>query len=231
MNVGRYGVLLKALSSPRVRSMKLPAAGLFLYMDEDLGFGRVKLGSGSRFDVLPVQSTSMVPGGKFAMSITDAWAVPEAGADGAMHKENWTTFNPALGEITLTARLRSTCLFEESNVKAQRMHLIVPFVASEDAAPFASFRALRMEGTCIVEEDGDDAVSSEVSFVSYPVEVDKTPVSCSHLSFASLYPDEGFVISLFNFGSLDPRVVGVRWSAGCAVPHSSTRLITLSLKI
>ena len=132
-----------------------PAKGLFLNLSEDFEFGRVKLGSGSTFDVIPAQTMSGSDVMKMAMTIKDDWAIQEG--------KQWVFFSPLQGgrEVVLIDRLSEGCFFTELNVKKDgRMKLVVENEGGE-------FQ-LRMQGNRIRDFDDGDAESSEVSMEPYP---------------------------------------------------------------
>ncbi|THH06244.1 hypothetical protein EW146_g9673 [Bondarzewia mesenterica] len=140
-SVGEYGVELRAQAT---RST-LPLRGLYLNFSDNFAFARVRLGSGTKFDVLPVHATlenvlyGMTVGGK------------------------WVTFNIARKELVLTEKMRDGSLFKKSNVKLKRKAMRI--VVENEGISYQ----LRMQGTRIREFDGEDAESSEVSMVEYPL--------------------------------------------------------------
>ncbi|THH20746.1 hypothetical protein EW146_g693 [Bondarzewia mesenterica] len=140
-SVGEYGVELRA-QDPRSTP---PLRRLYLNFSDDFAFARVRLGSGTKFDVLPVYATSekalyaMTVGGK------------------------WVTFNVARKELVLTEKMRDGSLFKKANVKLKKKAMRI--VLENEGISYQ----LRMQGTRIRERDGEDAESSEVSMVEYPL--------------------------------------------------------------
>ena len=147
-SVGEYGVELSAQASLATRAL-LPARGLYLSFPEDFPFARVRLGSGTKLDVLPAYATSE----------TVLYAMAVGG--------KWVTFNPAKGELVLSERMRDGSLFKKANVKLKKKAMRI--VVESGGAGYQ----LRMQGTRIRKADGEDAESSEVSMAQYPMENDK----------------------------------------------------------
>ncbi|ETW77754.1 hypothetical protein HETIRDRAFT_453887 [Heterobasidion irregulare TC 32-1] len=148
-SVGEYGVELSAQASIATRAL-LPARGLYLSFPEDFPFARVRLGSGTKLDVLPAYATSETV--LYAMMTVD---------------RKWVTFNPAKGELVLSERMRDGSLFKKANVKLKKKAMRI--VVESGGKSYQ----LRVQGTRIRKADGENAESSEVSMVEYPMENDK----------------------------------------------------------
>lgn len=125
----------------------MPPSGLFLKFSDGWDFARVKLGSGSRFDVLPVATASGKEGAAWAMLV----------------KEEWVFFNGIKNEVKLTKKLMDSCLFMVRNVKEKKMTMKIVTVP-KDGVQYQ----LKIQGFKIKEFDGHNAESSEVSLVDYP---------------------------------------------------------------
>jgi len=140
VGVGNYGIKLRAQGK---KASPGPPRGLYLNFSENFPFARVRLGSGTAFDVLPAHATRDKELYALAMG------------------EKWVMFNIARQEAGLKDEITDKCLFSKSNVKKKTMRITV-----EDNGRTYQ---LRMQGKRIKETgDEEDAESSEVSFVSYP---------------------------------------------------------------
>ncbi|KAJ3558331.1 hypothetical protein NM688_g993 [Phlebia brevispora] len=160
--VGRYNVQLraKAEAAPKRKSKVpsttttqdvLPTKGLFLYFKDGWETARVKLGSGSSFDVLPVHTKSG------SMNIDHCRYAMKLGA-------RWVFFNGVRGEVTLADQLKNGCFFTESNIKrnAGRTKVVTPAVSGQRRYQ------LKVQKTMIDEDDEDSQESSEVYMARYP---------------------------------------------------------------
>ncbi|KAF8517816.1 hypothetical protein JB92DRAFT_3113324 [Gautieria morchelliformis] len=143
VGVGEYGVKLGAKDTTKGSATTLPPRGLFLSFSEDFPFARVRLGSGTAFDVLPAQVTSEKV--QYAMAVGGKWAM----------------FNTAKKEVVLSDKITTGCLFTKSNVKVKKrvLRVVVETVGGN--------YQLRVQGKRIREFDGEYAESSEVSMVEY----------------------------------------------------------------
>ncbi|KAI0941799.1 hypothetical protein AcW1_003594 [Taiwanofungus camphoratus] len=140
VSAGEYGVRLRAQG----KTTMLPPRGLYLNFSEDFEFGRVRLGSGTIFDVLPAHVT------------------PEKVLYALAVGTKWVMFNNARKEVVLTENMRDGCLFMKANVKIKKKTMQI--VVEKEGKSYQ----LQMQGTRIREFDGEDAESSEVSMVEYP---------------------------------------------------------------
>ena len=110
----------------------------------------MRLGSGTKLDVLPAYATSETV--LYAMMTVD---------------RKWATFNPAKGELVLSERMRDGSLFKKANVKLKKKAMRI--VVESGGKSYQ----LRVQGKRIRKADGENAESSEVSMVEYPMENDK----------------------------------------------------------
>ena len=117
---------------------------------DDFGFGRVRLGSGSKFDVMPAEIVEK-SANLYAMSVTPA----------GQGKREWVTFNPnsTTKKVGLSETMIDNCLFE----KISRREISFKIVASSGGVKLQ----LRIEGQEIDETD-EEMESSEVSWVRWP---------------------------------------------------------------
>ena len=124
----------------------LPPRGLFLSFKGDFGFGRVRLGSGTQFDLMPAQVTTAKKMVLYAMVTTD---------------RKWAMFDPTdKNEVRLTDKMRDGCLFRKYKKEPNKPHFRI--VVQVDEVDFQ----LRMEGNSILESDEDEE-TSEISFVPW----------------------------------------------------------------
>ena len=149
------GVKLRAHGIPR-QLRELPRGGLYLDFPPTLPFARVRLGTGYPVDLLPAQS------GGVPMHVM-AVATPAG--------ERYAGFNLGRGEIVLRERIREDCLFEwfrgKPTKQGEETVQIKILKDKEDVEGKAKVQ-VRVQGTAIREFDGEDAESSEVSFVDAP---------------------------------------------------------------
>ena len=149
------GVKLRAHGIPR-QLRALPRGGLYLHFPATLPFARVHLGAGSPVDLLPAQS------GGVPMHVM-AVATPAG--------ERYAGFNLGRGEIVLRERIREDCLFEWFRGKPTKQGeetVQIKVLKEKDDVEGKAKVQVRVQGTAIREFDGEDAESSEVSFVDAP---------------------------------------------------------------
>ncbi|KAJ3559588.1 hypothetical protein NM688_g260 [Phlebia brevispora] len=172
VGVGKYGVHLRAREGPkrsdRTRAVEpdsrrppppMPAKGLFLKFSEDFELARVKLGSGSPLDVLPVSTLSGATDTLYAL------LYDSRSEDPYLTKSTWfwVSFNGIRSEVKLVEKLTDSCLFTVNNVKEKRKAMRVV-----TAPKHGKYYQLKVQSYRIREFDGDDAESSEVYMVEYP---------------------------------------------------------------
>ncbi|KAF8340101.1 hypothetical protein F5887DRAFT_1191767 [Amanita rubescens] len=148
-NVLQTGVQLRATEIRKDPTLpKLPSRGLFLSFKGDFGFGRVRLGSGTQFDLMPAQVITAKKGiVLYAMATTN---------DG-----KWAMFDPTdRNEVRLIEKVRDACLFKKYKKEPKKEHFRL--VVQVDKVDFQ----LRIEGDSILESD-EDVEGSEVSFVPW----------------------------------------------------------------
>lgn len=126
----------------------LPSLGLYLNFSDGFPFARVRLGSGTKFDVIP------------------AYVTPEKDHYALTVGDKWVMFNVANQEVVLTEWLKDSCLFQKRDVKVKKKAMRIVLEAG------GKFFQLRVQGTQIKDWDDDDE-TSEVSMVEYPLDDDK----------------------------------------------------------
>jgi len=149
------GVQLRAHGTPR-QVRELPLGGLFLSFPSTFPFARVHLRSGTPVDLLPAQSGG-VPMHLMAVSTPSGM--------------RYAAFNIGKREIVLREKIRDDCLFELVSGKPSKQgEETIQIKIPKDMADVEGKEKfqLRVQGTAIREFDGDDAESSEVSFVDAP---------------------------------------------------------------
>jgi hypothetical protein len=125
----------------------LPSRGLFLSLG-NFGFARVRLGSGTEFDLMPAEVVSSDPRTLYALAV----------AGGG----EWVNFKVMENRVELSEKMKDGCLFMQSFQKNSRTWLKIVVKNAQDKEYL-----LKMEGNSIKEYD-EDAESSEVSFVENP---------------------------------------------------------------
>jgi hypothetical protein len=128
----------------------LPSRGLFLSFLQNFGFARVRLGSGTEFDLIPAEVVSSNP--------KDMYALAVAGGG------EWVIFKIMENKLELTEKMKDGCLFMQSFQKKKPPTWLKIVVKNAQDKEFL----LKMEGKSIKEYD-EDAESSEVSFVDNPL--------------------------------------------------------------
>ncbi|KZT11212.1 uncharacterized protein LAESUDRAFT_710796 [Laetiporus sulphureus 93-53] len=144
-SLGDYGRRIRAYTPKEKRAgpATLLERGLYLSFRKNMDFARVRLGTGTQFNVLPAE---VAPG-------KDLYVLEIAGAQPG---RRWVEFIPAKSEAVLTDQVKDACLF-----RIVRQEDRARIVVQQDG----SAMQLRMQYTRIKEADGEDAESSEVSFV------------------------------------------------------------------
>lgn len=141
----KKSIQVRAYAPPGRKTLpKLPDKGLFLSFEGGMGFGRVRLGSGTKFDLMPAQSTHLKNG-----QYTDEYSL--ATTDG-----KWVTFDcdsPRVSKIV--QEMNDGSLFKIDSKKK--------VIVEQKGKSYE----LKMEGSYIKEYD-ENAESSEVSFQNYP---------------------------------------------------------------
>ncbi|KAG8779907.1 hypothetical protein FRC15_009857 [Serendipita sp. 397] len=157
-------VMLRGWGDPRGKKYSVPR-GLHLIFPEDWTFGRVRLGTGSKFDVIPVYSGP--EGDRYALWTTATSATGK-----------WVRFDVPQDQVELVDILKDESHFAKSNVsKTGWMKIVIDGPKEDGAAP--KRYQLSLAGTMIMEGDPDDEETSEVSFVEYPKEEDDKIVKIS----------------------------------------------------
>ncbi|KAF7792464.1 hypothetical protein EIP86_003503 [Pleurotus ostreatoroseus] len=151
--VGKYNVQLRT----KDLSPELPKKGLFLYFREGDDLARVKIESGSSFDVLPAQTRSGDPNPKLvrsAMSLGDRWVY----------------FNGRRSEVRLEDELKDGCFFTETNSKPKKMQIATPAIPEQSDRQDKTRYQLKVQRQLIdnLDEDDEDTTSPEVFMVQYP---------------------------------------------------------------
>ncbi|KAH7907763.1 hypothetical protein BJ138DRAFT_441680 [Hygrophoropsis aurantiaca] len=148
--LGRYQVKLRAQEG-RAKpppGTELPRLGLFMNFSDDFPFARVRLGSGTVFDVLPAEAMASSEKLYYALAV------------GA----KWVLFNPKKKEAVMSNNLQDGCLFWISRQKKKGLGLVF------DRAVDGEEWQLKMSGEMISDIDEDDMESSEVTLVKYPAD-------------------------------------------------------------
>ncbi|KAG8802280.1 hypothetical protein FRC16_010022 [Serendipita sp. 398] len=159
-------VMLRGWGDPRGKKYSVPR-GLHLIFPEDWTFGRVRLGTGSKFDVIPVYSGP--EGDRYALWTTATSATGK-----------WVRFDVPQDQVELVDILKDESHFAKSNVsKTGWMKIVVDGPKEDGTAP--KRYQLSLAGTMIMEGDPDDEETSEVSFVEYPKEEDDKIVKISFI--------------------------------------------------
>lgn len=150
-----FGVKLRAHGIPR-QLRELPKGGLYLHFPPNFPFARVRLASGTPIDLLPAQS------GGVPMHVM-AIATPAG--------ERYAGFNLGRGEVVLRERIRDDCLFEWFRGKPTKQGeetVQIKVLKDKDDVEGKAKVQVRVQGAAIRGFDGEDAESSEVSFVDAP---------------------------------------------------------------
>jgi len=142
---------------PKPKKNLRPAAvherGLFLSFMTRVGFGRVRLGSGTKFDWMPVQ--------------VDANRVVRYGLS-TVDERKWLRFNLAASNVELREQLdKGECLLHSLKGKPEKTLIALGVETGEVRGDAPVFAELRMQATYIKLYD-ESRESSEVSFGEYP---------------------------------------------------------------
>jgi hypothetical protein len=141
------------------------ANGIFLSFLENYGFGRVRIGSGTKFD-LTLAETMIDTDSDWK----DRYALVVAG------EAKWVIFKPSKSSVELTEMMGEKCLFEMI-IKKKRMRIVVNKrqLRKGEVVPNDIKCQLKMEDMLFDKVD-DGAESSEVQFTDH-VDGDKELVS------------------------------------------------------
>jgi hypothetical protein len=144
-NVLQTGVQLHATDiRKKPTPPTLPSAGLFLSFKQDFGFGRVRLGSGTQFDLMPAQVM-------FNKVLYAMWSTTDG---------KWALFDVSENKIELGEKVREACLFRKYKKDPKKAFFRLVIEIGEESVQ------LKMEGKSI--EDDEDVESTEISFVAWP---------------------------------------------------------------
>jgi len=124
----------------------------FLSFQGTLGFARARLNSGTKFNIMPAE---MIQDDRYALRIAG--------------DNQWVMFSTVKNEVVKTVDMKDKCLFFKDNSKKKGMRIVI----KGDADVKDSDLQLRIEGKYLKTYD-EDAESSEISFVKYGSENDKT---------------------------------------------------------
>jgi hypothetical protein len=178
--VGEYGKRVKATATKNDLK-RLPQRGIYLYFPAftDNTFARVKCGTGTQFNILPVYSKAVEwdpNGGNVAPTATAYYAL--AIGNGLDADSKWVVFkpfpNPAASTVVLSEELRDESLFwtAKANPKFKRARIVMEKLIWTDTKelgrdPFQNYQ-LKLERNYIEDDDDEEAESSEVSLVIHP---------------------------------------------------------------
>lgn len=174
--LGRLNHQLRA-SEAKSPSAKLPPQGVFIYFPEGWNFARVKLSSGSRFDVFPGQTNSCVDKKDervwYVMLLKDQWVDQVKG-------EKWVYFDDAGGMLSLTKSLKNNCFFEEKlpakkPTNPPRKHFVIamPNEAQPDTPLTRQLRA-QIDSLDLTDPESE---SSGAEVIVYPAKPSEDKVS------------------------------------------------------
>ncbi|KAF9465825.1 hypothetical protein BDZ94DRAFT_1320103 [Collybia nuda] len=143
-SVMKKGIQIRAYAPPKSKALpKLPDKGLFLSFESGMGFGRVRLGSGTKFDLMPGQSIHLKGGvyiNEFCLATMDG---------------KWVTFDCSGPRVSkIKQEIDDGCHFKIDKKK---------IVVEQKGRSYE----LRVENSYIKEYD-ENSESSEVSFQTYP---------------------------------------------------------------
>ncbi|KZT11210.1 uncharacterized protein LAESUDRAFT_710795 [Laetiporus sulphureus 93-53] len=150
LGIGKFGKRIRACASKKHAALgTLPPRGLYLNFSKYFSFARVRMGSGTKFNALPAEVTKDKV--LYALQVADAEFL-----------NKWLVFDVVKNEIQLDDKLSTEGLFSYGNKKKNTFKIVM-----ERTSP--SVVQLGCQCKRIEEIDGEDAESSEVSLVPYPM--------------------------------------------------------------